>query len=901
MQKFFFKLFLLITFLFLSNADLFAQVNWTKYPGNPVLTGQPGTWYAYVTMNSVLYNADSSRYEMWFTAGAQISYPYTIGYAWSFDGISWNVHSANPVLTPTPGEWDAYMVLAPYVLRENGQYKMWYTGCATSAVLDRIGYATSPDGINWTKHPLNPVFEQGTTLWESGAVAYPCIIPYSNGYKMWYGGYSANISETGIGYATSPDGITWERYTGNPVMSPGASGQWDHVVFGPRVLYIDNNYYMFYTGETVVYQSDKIGLATSVDGLAWTKYPSNPVLKPTVGQWDGSRTNLGSVLMDSDTLKMYYTGMNSSNMQIGLATSLYSPPILPGTYTIGTGGNFATIQEAFDKLSTDGVAGNVTLELIDNLYTAPTDSFGFKLNGPIPGAGPNSRVTIKPAVDKNVTIEGSGRAVVSFLNTRYVTIDGVNLNGPTTLRIHSLFDTQYSWSLGAVFYHPSANNIVQNITFEDENYTKIGATIAFMSFVNTTSTADSNLIENNFIKKAGAGIYISGWSANAKAKYNIVRGNIIGSATDSLITWGIQIERNQNTIIENNILENLKQQFNLSVITHGINIYLCTACEIRNNVLHNIRSGTLRGTTGILVSGDLGEFGSDNLIYNNMIYDIQSTSTQTDSRVSGILIWDQINPKVYYNSVYLSGIGSNKMGSAALYVQSYRTTTNLDLKNNIFVNTRDESPYCASAIYDYASANLTSDYNNLYYDDTNPNNCLVRIGSAKYNTLAEWQALGKDVNSVTEMPNFVDPYLHISETVETYLESGGISIAGIDIDFDGNPRHATTPDIGADEFNGIVVGVEDVETLPTEFALEQNYPNPFNPSTKISWQSPEGGSVTLKIFNALGEEIATLVNEYKPAGRYEIEFNAANLPSGVYFYRLKAGEFVSAKKMLLLK
>jgi len=69
MKSFFFKMFLLIILLFLSSSDLLAQVNWTKYPGNPVLPGQPGTWYAYTTMNSVLYNADSSRYEMWFTAG----------------------------------------------------------------------------------------------------------------------------------------------------------------------------------------------------------------------------------------------------------------------------------------------------------------------------------------------------------------------------------------------------------------------------------------------------------------------------------------------------------------------------------------------------------------------------------------------------------------------------------------------------------------------------------------------------------------------------------------------------------------------------------------------------------------------------------------------------------------
>ncbi len=537
------------------------------------------------------------------------------------------------------------------------------------------------------------------------------------------------------------------------------------------------------------------------------------------------------------------------------------------------------------------------------LYTAPTDSFGFKLNGPIPGAGPNSRVTIKPAENKNVTIEGSGRAVVSFLNTRYVTIDGVNLTGSTTLRIHSLFDTQYSWSLGAVFYHPSANNIIQNITFEDENYTKIGATIAFMSFVNTTSTADSNLIENNFIKKAAAGIYISGWSASAKAKYNIVRGNIIGSATDSLITWGIQIERNQNTIIENNILENIKQQFNLSVITHGINIYICTACEIRNNVLHNIRSGTLRGTTGILVSGDLGEFGVNNLIYNNMIYDIQSTSTQVDSRVSGILVWDQINPKIYYNSVYLSGTGANKKGSAALFVEHYNTVTNLDLKNNIFVNTRDESPYCASAIYDYTATNLTSDYNDLYYDAANNNNCLVRAGGTDYLTLEDWQATLNDLNSYVEMPHFVEPYLHIDDTIATYIESRGIPIPGIDTDFDGNARHATTPDIGADELEG-VVGVEDEELVPTEFALEQNYPNPFNPSTTFRYSIPTQSKVVIKVFDLLGNEITTLMDEEKSVGTYELIWNADEpakrsvfLPiEGGRIYKYEENDFNKVKK-----
>jgi hypothetical protein len=99
----------------------------------------------------------------------------------------------------------------------------------------------------------------------------------------------------------------------------------------------------------------------------------------------------------------------------------------------------------------------------------------------------------------------------------------------------------------------------------------------------------------------------------------------------------------------------------------------------------------------------------------------------------------------------------------------------------------------------------------------------------------------------------------------------------------------------------IVTSIEEQTTQPTDFILSQNFPNPFNPSTKISWQLPVGSQQTLKIYDVLGNEIMTLIDEYKPAGRYEIEFNASTLPSGVYFYQLKAGSFVKTKKMLLLK
>jgi hypothetical protein len=107
-------------------------------------------------------------------------------------------------------------------------------------------------------------------------------------------------------------------------------------------------------------------------------------------------------------------------------------------------------------------------------------------------------------------------------------------------------------------------------------------------------------------------------------------------------------------------------------------------------------------------------------------------------------------------------------------------------------------------------------------------------------------------------------------------------------------------------FDDNLVSVDEVNaSLPTDFKLHQNYPNPFNPSTIISWQSPVGSWQTLKVYDVLGNEVATLVDEYREAGSYDIEFNPEssikNLASGIYFYRLGAGSFVETKKMILIK
>jgi hypothetical protein len=105
------------------------------------------------------------------------------------------------------------------------------------------------------------------------------------------------------------------------------------------------------------------------------------------------------------------------------------------------------------------------------------------------------------------------------------------------------------------------------------------------------------------------------------------------------------------------------------------------------------------------------------------------------------------------------------------------------------------------------------------------------------------------------------------------------------------------------DFANIVVSVDDQidGQVPDNYSLSQNYPNPFNPSTTITYAVPQNSLVSLSVFDILGNEVQTLVNEIKGAGTYTVSFDAASVPSGVYFYKLEAGNFLSTKKMVLLK
>jgi hypothetical protein len=187
-------------------------------------------------------------------------------------------------------------------------------------------------------------------------------------------------------------------------------------------------------------------------------------------------------------------------------------------------------------------------------------------------------------------------------------------------------------------------------------------------------------------------------------------------------------------------------------------------------------------------------------------------------------------------------------------------------------------------------------------------------GGVNWNTVANVPYLFRDITFIDNNLGWAIGY--DSSGVGGILETidGGItwSIDTGNLPAQLNALHIKDDYGWAVGYNGLILRTTDAGAVwvedendnvySTEFVLEQNYPNPFNPSTKISWQSPVASHQTIKIYDVLGREIQTLVDEYKDAGTHsKLYIVNSTLPSGVYFYQLKAGAHTSTKKMLLLK
>jgi parallel beta-helix repeat protein len=369
--------------------------------------------------------------------------------------------------------------------------------------------------------------------------------------------------------------------------------------------------------------------------------------------------------------------------------------------------------------------------------------------------------------------------------------------------------------------------------------------------------------------------------------------------------WGIFTGFTDDITIENNSCSYSEDE-------HGI--YVSNSSDrpiIRNNHSFN-NSGC-----GIHMNGDISMGGdgiiSDAIVEGNIIHD-NGYGGGSAINMDGVQDSEIFNNLIYNN--HATGIAMYQIdgGDASKNNKVYNNTaiqpsdgrwnvlitdgsTGNTLYNNILIS---HHSFRGSISIDAASTTgFTSDYNilvnRLSNDDGNSNM-----------TLSQWQSLGYDLHSIIADPEdqiFVEHLngnFHLLQNSQAVDAGTNLVLPIVFEDLDNISRpQGNEFDIGCYEFTGATEVAE--ENITPSFELFQNYPNPFNPTTKLSFVIGHQSFVSLKVYDLLGNEVATLVDEYKPTGNFEVTFNSAGLPSGVYYYRLIAGDFIQTKSMLLMK
>lgn len=341
--------------------------------------------------------------------------------------------------------------------------------------------------------------------------------------------------------------------------------------------------------------------------------------------------------------------------------------------------------------------------------------------------------------------------------------------------------------------------------------------------------------------------------------------------------WGILCSLNGSLLIENNMIKPRSQLEGIAVVfsntSHGL---------LRNN--------EIQGVIGVLV-----ERASSPLIANNVIEFCETAILNEDDFSSPIITGNLII--------------NNETG-----FDTYAQLSNPILTRNIFVDNQ-----CAIQ----ASSDLILINNTLFGDSLG---VWARTGLIQiYNTIVLGNNIPIDTTSLfgTLLVDYsdiqggwagsgnidLDPMFINPDSLNFQLQGKSPCVdAGIDtiITFQGDTIvisdfQGSKPDMGSIESPFTLSIKTNENEILGHFILYHNYPNPFNPSTKIKYSIPQTSNVVIKVFDILGNEIATLVNKEKSAGTFDVEFNASGLPSGIYFYRLQAGRYVETRKMVLLK
>jgi len=304
MKKIFVFTFFVMVFTFFHHET---SAQWVKHEGGPVLGGGDlGTVF------DIFVLKDGKLYIMYSSWRPKRS----VAVSTSTDGINWTYPEI--VLSPNEAtEWEDD-INRPSVLLKDGIYHMWYTG-QYKGRNSWIGYAASKDGKTFVRQSDKPVVSP-TEPWEKVAVMCPHVIwdEQEKIYKMWYSG-GEQYEPDAIGYATSKDGMNWEKLL-HPIFSADSTKEFEkRKVTACQVVRRENDYLMFYIGFLDI-NTAQIGMAKSRNGIDnWERYSGNPIISPTPGGWDANACYKPFAIREEGRWILWYNGRNGSLEQIGVA------------------------------------------------------------------------------------------------------------------------------------------------------------------------------------------------------------------------------------------------------------------------------------------------------------------------------------------------------------------------------------------------------------------------------------------------------------------------------------------------------------------------------------------------------------------------------------------------------
>ncbi len=246
---------------------------------------------------------EGSSYRVWYEAVADETYT-TVGYATSSDGIDWT--KQGPVLAPS-APWEGNEVSPNSMLFEDGVYALYYHAGGSDLVNRRVGRATSADGLVWSKDG-DPMLDLGPSgAFDDEQVAEPRVFHIGSEYRMYYTGRNEQTNETALGMATSADGVSWTKHAGNPILSGTAWGN-----FWGGAFFFEGNRWHLWHGVTDG-TSSSLHYASSADGVVWTAGPANPVLTQNPDPLAADNGLVGdsvSGYRDGESYRIMYTGFN---------------------------------------------------------------------------------------------------------------------------------------------------------------------------------------------------------------------------------------------------------------------------------------------------------------------------------------------------------------------------------------------------------------------------------------------------------------------------------------------------------------------------------------------------------------------------------------------------------------